>query len=444
MLKTIHKNLTLIILFVSSILSLYGNCQTWNSLGTGVNSNVYSFAEDTVNHQLYIGGWFSIAGGSPATRIAKWDGTSWTTVGTGMSNGGANDVRCLLFFNGELFAGGGFDSAGGVAARNIAKWDGNSWDSVGAGFIHGSVMTLAEYNGELYAGGYFDSSGTARTNHIAKWDGTNWVEIGGGTDNTVLTLCTFNNELYVGGMFSSVGSVNANRVAKWNGLVLDTVGVGFNDWVRKLYVYNNELYAGGDFTPFPNNNSRIISKWNGTAWQAFANPSGGNYPAVRDMVNYNGEFYIVGEFTSPSYIGKYNGSGYSSLGSGLSWVGGTLQVFNNELYVAGYFVSAGGVSNTGGVARWNSTTGVFENIFTDVSFVYPNPSAGNFVIELGRTITKGTIQIFNTLGESVFVGNVFNESKKEINLKNISDGVYFVKVFDGEKYDCKKISIEQN
>lgn len=76
--------------------------------------------------------------------------------------------------------------------------------------------------------------------------------------------------------------------------------------------------------------------------------------------------------------------------------------------------------------------------------ISPNPSSGNFIISFEGTIFKGNVEIINILGENVHAENIFNESKKEINLKNISDGIYFVKVFDGEKYYCKKIIIEQD
>jgi hypothetical protein len=39
---------------------------------------------------------------------------------------------------------------------------------------------------------------------------------------------------------------------------------------------------------------------------------------------------------------------------------------------------------------------------------------------------------------------IYASIKKEINLRNISQGVYFIKVFDGEKSYCKKLIINQN
>ena len=96
----------------------------WSSVGGGMNSKVYAMTVDTVNNELYVGGWFTTADGNPAGHIAKWDGTNWFDLGGGMGYDFSDDVRCIVFYNGELYAGGYFDSAGSVAASNIAKWNG--------------------------------------------------------------------------------------------------------------------------------------------------------------------------------------------------------------------------------------------------------------------------------------------------------------------------------
>ena len=72
------------------------------------------------NGEIYVGGIFSNAGGVPANNIAKWNGTSWSAVGTG-TNDAVND---FAIFNGELYVVGGFTTAGGISANRIAKWDG--------------------------------------------------------------------------------------------------------------------------------------------------------------------------------------------------------------------------------------------------------------------------------------------------------------------------------
>lgn len=97
-------------------------------------------------------------------------------------------------------------------------------------------------------------------------------------------------------------------------------------------------------------------------------------------------------------------------------------------------------------------TGIINPEIADQIDIFPNPVQANFIITLPDKIAEGTIEIYNVLGEKVFREKVFNESKKEISLRNISSGIYFVKVFDartdefpfgrGEKSYCKKIIVE--
>jgi hypothetical protein len=62
----------------------------------------------------------SRAGGSAANSIAKWDGSNWTPLGSGMN---ASVFALTAFDDGggsSLYAGGFFTSAGGTAANSIA------------------------------------------------------------------------------------------------------------------------------------------------------------------------------------------------------------------------------------------------------------------------------------------------------------------------------------
>ena len=75
-----------------------------------------------------------------------------------------------------LFAGGGFATAGGVTVNSIARWDGSSWSSLAGPFDTGANATvdaLAGFNdgpGEvLFAGGDFTSVGGLSSTHIAAW-----------------------------------------------------------------------------------------------------------------------------------------------------------------------------------------------------------------------------------------------------------------------------------
>jgi uncharacterized delta-60 repeat protein len=78
------------------------------------------------------------------------------------------------------------------------------------------------------------------------------------------------------------------------------------------------------------------------------------------------------------------------------------------------------------------------------NFIYPNPSSGNFIVSFSHQISEGEIEIYNLLGHKEFSKGIKGELKKEIHLTNISNGIYFVKVFDGKITYCKKVIIEHD
>ena len=97
-------------------------------------------------------------------------------------------VYALAFdASGNLYAGGGFTTAGGVSANRIAKWDGSSWSALGSG-MNSTVNALAvDASGNLYAGGYFTTAGGVSANYIAKWDGSVVVCPGIGDEHVLYT-----------------------------------------------------------------------------------------------------------------------------------------------------------------------------------------------------------------------------------------------------------------
>src|SRR5580765_6461320 len=150
----------------------------WDGVGdtVGFNSSVRALAVDG-NGNLYAAGLFSTAPGVRADCIAKWNGSSWSALGTGM-----NDwvYALAVDVSGNLYAGGYFTTADGVSANYIAKWNGSSWSALDAG-MNGAVATLAlDGSGNLYAGGYFTMAGGVSANDIAMWNGSTWSALGSG------------------------------------------------------------------------------------------------------------------------------------------------------------------------------------------------------------------------------------------------------------------------
>src|SRR6266700_3636924 len=117
----------------------------------GASDGVYAAVVD-VSGNLYIGGDFTAIGDVIANHIAKWNGTSWSALGLGMS--AYSRVQALAVSGNDLYAGGSFTTAGGSAANYIAKWDGHSWSALGSG-MNNVVSALAVSGRDVYAGGRF-------------------------------------------------------------------------------------------------------------------------------------------------------------------------------------------------------------------------------------------------------------------------------------------------
>jgi hypothetical protein len=205
---------------------------------------------------LYAGGNFTAAGGVSAVNIAKWDGSNWSALGSGLGSGTTGDrVFALAVSGGNLYAGGWFTNAGGVSATNIAKWDGSSWSEVGSGLDAG-VGVLTASSGDLYAGSGIaflgGPAGRLPTNYIAKWDGSSWSTAGGlvSFNNLVSALAVSGSDLYAAGFFTftTAGGQSANHIAKWDGTNWSALGSGLNGGVSALLLSGSDLYAGGSFT----------------------------------------------------------------------------------------------------------------------------------------------------------------------------------------------------
>jgi hypothetical protein len=139
--------------------------------------------------------------------------------------------------------------AGGTAITNIAKWDGTSWTALGSGLggVFPYVIALAVSGSDLYAGGVFTTAGSNNVNYIAKWDGTNWTALGSGMNSTVYSLAVSGGDLYAGGLFTTAGRIAATNIAKWDGNSWSALGSGMNNTVNALAVSGSDLYAGGYF-----------------------------------------------------------------------------------------------------------------------------------------------------------------------------------------------------
>jgi hypothetical protein len=316
----------------------------------GVNGTVYAIAVN--GPDVYIGGDFTTAGAVTVNRVARWNGTSWSALGSGIDG----PVFALAVSGSTLFAGGYFWTAGGVAVNKVAKWDGTSWSALGSG-MNDYVLALAVSGSTLYAGGQFTMAGGVIVNCIAKWNGTSWSALGPGMNLIVNTLAVSGETLYAGGWFNMAGGVSANYIARWDGVSWSPLGLGMNWPVFALAVSGSTLYAGGRFSTAGNVSATYIAKWDGSSWSKL-DTGMNNYVlalAVSGSTLYaGGQFTMAGGGTA-NFIAKWDGSSWSALGSGVNNYVRALAVSWANVYAGGDFTQAGGKSSNH-FGRWSGET----------------------------------------------------------------------------------------
>lgn len=204
-----------------------------------------------LNGDLYVYGDFDSIAGIRADKIAKYDGTTWSTFPL------INDVNVIIgsveWFQGELYIGGRFTDPG-QGLLNIGRFNGTNWHSVGTGFPNGAsqVGAMMIYNNKLVVGGGMHTSNGDIGNCIQAWDGTSWTTFGSGFDAPWLygvgELDTLNGELWAAGWFES-NVYNLHNLAKWNGSSWDGMNIAIdpNLLVNDIQVTPEGVYITGPF-----------------------------------------------------------------------------------------------------------------------------------------------------------------------------------------------------
>jgi hypothetical protein len=364
------------------------NGSTWSALGTGTNDTVHALAlhDDGGGLKLFVGGNFNTAGSNVGNPYASWDGSNWSNVGSApFQDAQFDNIRAFAVHGGTLYAGGRFSATGDGAAASIAQWNGSSWVQV-AGGMNGTVRALAVFNAasdpcgpSLFAAGHFTlANGSVRT-HVAKLCSSSWTAIatGGGMSHSVEALVAHGSELIAGGSFLTAGETAANRIACFSGGSWSPLGSGLDGAVHALAVFDDgggsAVYAAGSFKHAGSTPVNYIAKWNGSSFSALA--FGLTAPVYALAVYDDGfgpQLYAGGEFPAVSavavlpdvdstpagpspHISRWNGSSWSSVGTGTNGIVRALAVHGGNLYAGGDFTSTGSV-RASHVARWNGTS----------------------------------------------------------------------------------------
>jgi len=187
-------------------------------------SNVLALAGYSGDSHMYVGG--SFTGVTTSDKISRWRAGTWRSVGGIDPNG---DVSTLLEFGGDMIVGGAFTSIGGSPFVRIAAWDTSSYSALGSG-LDSTPDDMVIYDGDLVVVGSFTSAGgVSDTRGVGVWDGSVWSSIGGLDAGNLTAATVYKGDLVVTGTgFTTIGGSSATRVARWNGSTWTGMGAGLN------------------------------------------------------------------------------------------------------------------------------------------------------------------------------------------------------------------------
>ena len=400
-------------LAVTNVATLDTTSGSWGTLGAGLPGEVNCVVVDA-NGDLVVGGETSV-GGFPTGFVARWNGATWTSLGSGMSGTFPAVYALAASPQGDLIAGGSFTMAGGIACNRIARWTGTTWSPLGLGVDHWNVSAPTVHdvrilaNGDALACGLFTSAGGIAAEHVARWNGTSWSALGTGLDApATASVETPNGDLVVGGMFTAAGGVAAAGIARWNGNAWQPLGSGLagTHYPRATTLgiaSNGDLQCGGSFTSAGGTPAQNIARWNGSSWAPLGSaamvvptavvegppgtlflagaaatgslgillqnsgtdwaPVGGGFsgPVAACCVTRQGELFVGGSFLwvgnqRMSNVARWTPAGPVAVGAGIDGpVTAMAAAPNGDLIVAGGFQAASGLPCSG-IARWNGTT----------------------------------------------------------------------------------------
>lgn len=451
-----------ILILAFCTLTFQTTAQSWQPVGSGCGTNDQTNAVRALtvyNNQLVAAGTFSSAGGSAANNIASWDGTSWHPLGQGIgASAGFQVVNALAVFQGDLYAAGTFSIAGGAPAASIAKWNGTSWTALGDGISQGGVQALAVIGGYLYAAGNFSDTINGQEVHlIERWDGSSWSHLPGSQAGDSLggtwdiqgyieTLYPKGSRLYIGGRFIHRLDLGVTVFGGYNLAYWDTAGylLGVKDTmspfaptihyagspdfasVHQMTEYNGSIVFCGRFDTAGSAPTNDIASWDGYEMNSLPNPAGGPWEMFSPLFPYQGN--LVTGTPSGSGVGtaNYNGSAWILMGSPFTGTQPTITSFceyNGALYVGGEFSQCGQTSMMN-IAKWSSTNGIEQFKNEESASFYPNPASES--VWMKGLHRYAEVSMMDAVGRKVMTTNADSNGNIQIDVSTLAPGMYFI------------------
>lgn len=326
----------------------------WSDLGNPIRKRVRAAEvfNDGSEDALYVAGEFSIADGSVADYIARWDGVMWSGV-VGADPDGYQPsglIRKLHVFDdgsgdATLYALGEFTAVteSGTQTANLARWNGTAWEPVGPqpppqiddifGYDDGSgpmlyTLRITEAGSTL--------GGTAQEVRLSRLDESGWNDVATLSDgyywrpsiHDPFSMTVFDDgsglALYISASFENAEGVPASSIVRWNGQNFSALGSGIQSgyWINcaasAMKVHDDgsgpALFVGGTFTSAGGAGAGMVAKWQGCPTPPVLCPGDIDQNFIVDIADFDilATNYGMGPNATQS-DGDLNGDGFVNL-----------------------------------------------------------------------------------------------------------------------------------
>ncbi|MBI5762382.1 MAG: immunoglobulin domain-containing protein [Planctomycetes bacterium] len=313
---------------------------------------------------LAVAGKFTEINGQPAINIAQWDGIGWSSVGGGLNG---NFYKLAVFDEdgdgpdpARLFVG--FQPLTSVGITGLGRWDGKSWSAVGSISIEEvSAMTVADLDGagpeaeSLLVAAWFREEGVPyQGNRLAKWNGKFWsffpsFYIPYGRIMSIVAMDEDGDgpepvKIYVSGDVRTSDNYSDNGAAVWDGSAWRTLGGGMRSMAWSFtdsIVYDEDgpsgnppsVIFGGAITSAGDLTATGIARWGRLAPTIHQHPTSRTVDRGASV-----QFYVqAGSGDAVSYQWRKNGRPFRDDARVTGSCTDTLRLSQVKLYDAGSY-----------------------------------------------------------------------------------------------------------
>ncbi len=405
------KIITLLSIF---IFTMAANAQ-WTQVSTGLtNSMIMAIAVNGTH--VYAG---TYGGG---VHLSTNDGDSWTPVNNGLPY---QDVLSLAVRGTNVFVGL-HDQTSSGGGCHVTSNNGVSWSLFNSGMNDNQVRSIAVNDTAVYviSGSVLGGGGVLMSsdNHPT------WQTMNNGLPNIEMNSITlkgsnaFLSTLY-GGIYASSTS----------GALWATANNGIPSNVNFFYVFSvmgSDVYAGSD-------NGVWKTTDDGASWTQVNNGITAAGMNIRSFAN-TGSILFAGTYGGV-FMSVDNGNSWTELNNGLGDLEThSLAISDNYLYVG---------THSSGVWRFplNEIAGLAQEKVSSSFSIYPNPVSDLVTLSFdNQNISNLDIRIYNLMGDLVHSEELSNSNESQINIQELSDGIYTLSIDSNGLIENKKLIIKRN